>query len=737
MADIEKIFYEELEKAKPQLVNSKNIYWKGTNQFNQVLKNKVFVAHKNSFKGKIEDLLKNCEFLIVKDDVRYQNSYECITCFFPDGISFLPLQTSFWNGYSPYWDYLKNNYTQINGDRFQNFVFKKIISMEPISNEDLIIDFELENDQNIFHFHPLLIFPVRENQAIRNNLMNFLKNVFERAFNEDKEYDLLCEEYDEAYNDDDWQKALSIIDKLIKIKPDYYWNYFNKAWVLYFLDNWLEAEKILKVAFDKFYKVNGFKDNSDKWSDYVKSKFAFGKIIESYLFEEKNLIIESVKSLNESIRFTKDEEKRANRLRYKDELLDALSEDLINFDYNERKVIYLDGELSFYNPSNILPLEISKTKELKFPAGHPVAGQLYVGHPFVPNLYYPIEDYETSLFESQAMELSSFLKSLGATKIKTERVISSGISSSQSLSADQSLSKSQSGSVAGSGLIYSAEQSGSINRKSFSQSEQDSSSSYLSGKRINIDGEFLPKYKPYIREDLIWYEHNEVWKSIAKQRLEGGLKSYRIVMSTKDVEQVSERELKKIDEEYQQLLKISGSAKVMKASAEMNTSTESSGTTTSLLEQKKKNTTEWQIYVEFAPIEELKEEAPNVASISESSKPLLSQEAGNLSENEQEYFELVEDSMEDGVITEAARRILERRRAKLEISENRALEIEKLALGSLYSETELQYIDEIQFMLEDDGIISEDERKILERKRERLNITEERAKELENNVVKK
>lgn len=736
MADIEKIFYEELEKAKPQLVNSRNIYWKGTNQFNQVLKNKVFVAHKNSFKGKIEDLLENCEFLIVKDDVRYQNSYECITCFFPDGISFLPLQTSFWNGYSPYWDYLKNNYTQINGDRFQNFVFKKIISMEPISNEDLIIDFELENDQNIFHFHPLLIFPVRENQAIRNNLMNFLKNVFERAFNEDKEYDSLIEERDKFWGND-WQKVSEIMDKLIEIAPDWYGHYCDKARALIEIGDLVEAEKAFKIGFDKFYKENGIIDNSSNWSESEKSNFAIVKYNESLLFGKKNLIIESVKSLNESIRFTKDEEKRANRLRKKDELLNALSEDLINFDYNERKVIYLDGELSFYNPSNILPLEISKTKELKFPAGHPVAGQLYVGHPFVPNLYYPIEDYETSLFESQAMELSSFLKSLGATRIKTEKVISSDISSSQSLSADQSLSASQSGSIAGSGLIYSAEQSGSVDRKSFSQSEQDSSSSYLSGKRINIDGEFLPKHKPYIREDLIWYEHNEVWKSIAKQRLEGGLKSYRIIMSTKDVEQVSERELKKIDEEYQQLLKISGSAKVMKASAEMNTSTESSGTTTSLLEQKKKNTTEWQIYVEFAPIEELTEEAPNVKSISESSKPLLSQEAGNLSENEQEYFELVEDSIEGGVITEAARRILERRRAKLEISENRALEIEKLALGSLYSETELQYIDEIEFMLEDDGIISEDERKILERKRERLNITEERAKELENNVVKK
>ena len=44
-------------------------------------------------------------------------------------------------------------------------------------------------------------------------------------------------------------------------------------------------------------------------------------------------------------------------------------------------------------------------------------------------------------------------------------------------------------------------------------------------------------------------------------------------------------------------------------------------------------------------------------------------------------------------------------------------------------------MEEIHFMLEDDGVIDERERMILERLRERYNITPERAKELEEQAI--
>jgi hypothetical protein len=51
------------------------------------------------------------------------------------------------------------------------------------------------------------------------------------------------------------------------------------------------------------------------------------------------------------------------------------------------------------------------------------------------------------------------------------------------------------------------------------------------------------------------------------------------------------------------------------------------------------------------------------------------------------------------------------------------------------NDNEARYLEEIHFMLEDDGVIDERERTILERIRERYNITPERAKELEAQAI--
>ena len=51
------------------------------------------------------------------------------------------------------------------------------------------------------------------------------------------------------------------------------------------------------------------------------------------------------------------------------------------------------------------------------------------------------------------------------------------------------------------------------------------------------------------------------------------------------------------------------------------------------------------------------------------------------------------------------------------------------------NDNEARYLEEIYFMLEDDGVIDERERTILERFRERYNITPERAKELEAQAI--
>ena len=115
----------------------------------------------------------------------------------------------------------------------------------------------------------------------------------------------------------------------------------------------------------------------------------------------------------------------------------------------------------------------------------------------------------------------------------------------------------------------------------------------------------------------------------------------------------------------------------------------------------------------------------------------------NLSDEEKKYVEEINFCLEDdGMIDDKERRMLEKDRKKFGISEARAQELENMVLndGKPSSDNDLtdeekQYVDEIKFCLEDDGKIDEQERRILERNRKKFGISEERAKELEKSYV--
>ena len=88
--------------------------------------------------------------------------------------------------------------------------------------------------------------------------------------------------------------------------------------------------------------------------------------------------------------------------------------------------------------------------------------------------------------------------------------------------------------------------------------------------------------------------------------------------------------------------------------------------------------------------------------------------------------------LEDGSIGDAERRLLERKRQKFGVSEERAKLIEESCAPSL-SEEEKEYIEIYKDMLED-GEISERRRKILNKEAESLGISPSRAKELEEMI---
>lgn len=107
-------------------------------------------------------------------------------------------------------------------------------------------------------------------------------------------------------------------------------------------------------------------------------------------------------------------------------------------------------------------------------------------------------------------------------------------------------------------------------------------------------------------------------------------------------------------------------------------------------------------------------------------------------DSENSYYELILDFMENGIVSESNRKILNKRLEKYGITEARAKELEYFAKQEYLeskkvkfeSEEEKEYYDFIVDLMEN-GAISENSRKILDKRKIKFGISETRAKELE------
>ena len=104
------------------------------------------------------------------------------------------------------------------------------------------------------------------------------------------------------------------------------------------------------------------------------------------------------------------------------------------------------------------------------------------------------------------------------------------------------------------------------------------------------------------------------------------------------------------------------------------------------------------------------------------------------SNNEQEYIETLKEIIaDDGEITDRERRLLEKLRTKLGISESRAKELENALANPSLTIEEQEYLDEYKSIAAD-GEITDKERKLLDKIRKMSGISEERAREIEKMV---
>lgn len=376
-------------------------------------------------------------------------------------------------------------------------------------------------------------------------------------------------------------------------------------------------------------------------------------------------------------------------------------------DYNTRKFIFVlgtekqlpgcydkDGNIQFVFTLNDLPTSI------QFPVGHPQANTLYIGHPFKPATYLPFENATEQLFMERVHELCYLGQCLGANEIRIKRLRGLDTASSEAKQLD----------VSGELDVRAVNVGGSFGRNTAAQN------SYSSKDGMEMVQTYFPTKQPYCPDDLVWLDSETSWQALVKQRLNGNILSYSLHLSSSESVSMTSSKVQSVKASFEYL--------VTKVSGTYDAKTDK---TFSKIEE-----IEWEIDMQFKPLQDFEDDnvnAPNgqaVAQIAQTQK-------SELSEDELAYKEEVEFCLEDASEIDAhSRKFLERKRQKLGLSETRALEIEDMVKASLVSFTdeEKEYMEALDDVIED-GVIPDNVRRLLERERKSLGISEERAKELE------
>lgn len=362
----------------------------------------------------------------------------------------------------------------------------------------------------------------------------------------------------------------------------------------------------------------------------------------------------------------------------------------LNLPYNERKVLMPVKQYTDLGQDHLSLLDVKNMPNIAFPIGHPIANELYVGHPLVPSKYLPFESYQLELVEDKVREFCQLAQCLGATEIAIE-CLNSSVS-------DNTTSGKQN--VKGNVDTWYDVSGGHSKEYKYHMIEELS-------KSISLHQTFQPKVKPYVPEGLVWYENEPSWQRLVSQRINGGLSSHEERIETKKSQMLEGRELTELKAEVKSLIVDMGmdfdKTEELKFTQQVN----------AVLS----------IKVSFAPIQQL----------GESQQQLINQSSSNafkLSSQEQEYLEEVKECLVDGEIGSRERRLLEKLREKLGISSERAATLENSLMPSL-SDDEKEYLEEYKSIILD-GEITQRERRLLDKLRNMLGISERRAIEIEN-----
>lgn len=184
---------------------------------------------------------------------------------------------------------------------------------------------------------------------------------------------------------------------------------------------------------------------------------------------------------------------------------------LLQRPYSERQWIILteDPSIKVKGPSiHILPVSRSETRGVDFPPGHPRSKVVYVGHPTVETLYYPVAQFHRLTLEHKFAEAIRLLISLGASQIEVEHLTGWSKELGINFVAPFNMSDVQTG-------INAESNSSSTNRLLF---------------KATLNG----STEPYIPQGLTWYTYEPTWQQVADARIKHGLQTFSLDLRYED-----------------------------------------------------------------------------------------------------------------------------------------------------------------------------------------------------------
>lgn len=216
--------------------------------------------------------------------------------------------------------------------------------------------------------------------------------------------------------------------------------------------------------------------------------------------------------------------------------------------------------------------------DIEFPLGRPQPG-LYMAHPVKTEQYFPMKNAEETLFMEKVREFCWLAQCLGAREVSFHSIkgmsVSEGYGSSMNVEANVGVKGVNLGGGYGNSSRY-----------------DESRGFHQQVERVQ---HFDPKKKAYCPDDLVWLDSDPAWKDLIKQRLNGNMLDYTYKISSSETCQMSSNEKDDVKANFEYMMvKVNGSY-----------NSEKDSTFSSSKE------TEWSIHVEFAPLDELKEDNNN------------------------------------------------------------------------------------------------------------------------------